>query len=463
MTHHPSTHVYATHAQLGESLRLSGNYSSAIYSFTEAIEDYKKRPGISPAAEGKDLDPSCYYWAYAHRGAARGQLGDFTRGLKDFRTAHPYYLASNSAVWFYAQLGEFCRLWSRALRTTNSESVTKLSLTDPDRAFLKIVVSGNSKQGSTPQGEGSHAHPRVHHDNLSSWLELLHSSVSLFNVALSIESSGSDDPWVYGHRGAAYAQLFVAGQKPKTHEELSGDYADAAIQDFKRACKANPGYSWAYAFHGLVLGMRGDKESAIALLGQANLSGMDRQLTFLRSLILLWGSPPASPNPQESPAEDKTTETQKYLAQAVQKSWDLLQIDGDETYARYFVATSLKSNQLLRTGASGKLQHSIFEQTSEAAILRAWVSVTDMKAKVMAMEGGLACLERNFTKASESLAAILKLYEHNGLADIDVVGMLRFDTAWSEVRKPAKDLGNSALDKAHSLYRQIVTVYEPTP
>lgn len=314
-------------ARHGESLRLSGNYSQALTYFDRAIE----------------LKPD-YWWALAHRGAARGALGAFAGAHEDFERA----LASRGSPypWLLAQRGEVFRQQARALMST-----------DP------------------PQG-----------------MSFADQAIAAFTAA---HETMTQDPWVLAHRGATHTLRYWVNLH-KNSEEAERDFKQGDA-DFVAAGQLNPAYGWAFAFRAFLVGLRGDLDLSEKLIGEAQLKGLDRPLTILRVMMQLaiYRNDPRG------------------FESAVGFAWQTLQLDNEDSFARYYVANGLKS-----TGSPD----------AAAAIRRARLALHDTQSLLLAMLGGLDCMEGKLELAAGKLADLLA---HR---NIEALAMIERDPAWEPLR-----------------------------
>lgn len=256
-------------AQLGESLRLSGNYSGSITCFDEAIEIMHRA--------GRD-----YWWAHAHRGAARMMLGNFEGATADFDHAKKQYAAAHPErpeyIWVLPQMGELRRLEARK------------ALSQP-RGYLEAM-------------------------------RLLEESIDLFREA---NVKHPANPWVQAHLGAAHTtryfiNLFQTNRRPSSEDFEHGD------RSFRLACVANPSYGWAFAFHAILLALHGEMSGAVDLIGKAQMTGLDRVQTLQKVLMEL--------------SMYSARDNEQYR-RTVQLAWQVLQSNSEEAMGRYFVADGL--------------------------------------------------------------------------------------------------------------------------
>lgn len=398
---------YTGKAQLGESLRLSGNYSAAIMRFTEAIQESPKK----------------YSWAYAHRAAARSGLGDYAGALDDFQMAYDFY-SQRGIGWLLAQIGELCRLWARA-----SFTLPATVPTDDEEKNLRSLMGALQVPTDDPSPFNAARFPDEGNrpESFQLALFLMDCAIGCFAKALDLRDGNA---WVHAHIAATYTMRCWIGvplqrqfgkQSVPLHDFEQGDW------HFKRACNFNPAYGWAYAFHAVLLGLR-QSETAVQLIGKAYLSGMDRQVPLMRTLTNLY-----------LVNKSRTTVDQQPHEEAVQSAWSLLREESDEVYARYYVADGLKHSP------AGTLDR----RTLEAAINRARVEVLGMRGRTLAMQGGLACMQERYGEAAKMLEEIRSLQEVT-MCDLETLSMLSFDPAWSRVREPGTDVdANPALQRAH--------------
>lgn len=331
----------ANAARQGESLRLSGNYSQAITCFDLAIA----------------LKPD-YWWALAHRGAARGALGAFTGAHEDFTRAQES--RSSPYPWLMAQQGEVFRQQARALLATDA-------------------------------GEG---------------LSCVGKAIAAFTAACETMTK---DPWVLAHRGAAHTLRYWVNLH-KDSEEAERDYTQGDA-DFTAACQLNPSYGWAFAFRAFLVGLRGDLDLSQQLIGEAQMKGLDRPLTILRVMMQLaiYRNDPRG------------------FESAVGFAWQTLQLDSEDSFARYYVADGLKA---------------LGSPDADAAIRRARLALNDTQALLLAMMGGLDCME------GKTLLAMGKLADLLAHRNIEALAMIERDPAWAPVRE-----GDT--NEAHEHYRKL--------
>jgi tetratricopeptide (TPR) repeat protein len=378
-------------ATLGESLRQVGNYSGAIACFTQAIE-------------AKDN----YWWAYARRASARGPLGDYCGALEDFNRAKDYYDQHNKA-WFLAQKGELFRLWARA-------------------ALVEAILF-KAKECNELRRE-------ISSSDLS-WDALIQRAIDLFTEAAHESAKASDgsakcNPWILAHRGAAYTMrywirtdTYRLNPKPIAEGRDDGDFENAK-KDFSAATQANPSYGWVFAFLAVLSAVRcfagesradtvtNDVDQAMFYIGKAQMCGLDRHPSMLRAMMELsiyMGGKMSNPE-----------DAKRAYHNGVQFAWQTLQVDTEETFARYFAADGLK--QLERLGE-------IKAPMVDAAIMRARSAVDGMTARVLAMSGGLDCLSGDLETARKKLTQIREF------GDLEALTLVSRDPAWRQLREEA--------------------------
>lgn len=388
-------------AMLGEKLRQEGNYSGAIECFTRAIH----------------AQPN-YWWAYAHRGAARGALGDYEGACDDFQNKDVvnHYMKCNPG-WFLAQKGELYRLWAMAATSRRDESEAQKS------EYLRGEISTST----------------------SLWDSLSARAIDLFTEALG--DSEPRNPWILAHRGATYTMRYWIGTdmfrvlseperaplaKGMPHKDEEYELAD---RDLREAIKLNPTYGWVYLFLAILRGTRGychrpaperivegmlhDLNESMLNIGKAQMSGLNRELSMLRAMMELaiyTGGELALASPDDSQTRSAAT---RVFRDGVQLAWRTLQIESDETPARYFVANGLKQLANL----SG-----VDDPMVGAAIKRARAALDGMTARSLAMSGGLDCLVGDFPSARKKLAEIRRL------RDLQAITMVSRDPAWAPLR-----------------------------
>lgn len=410
MTSTTSPKTYVSKAQIGESLRLSGNYSEAIRNFTSAIEE----------------SPTKYSWAHAHRAAARSGLGDYVGALDDFLVAADYFTQHNPG-WLLAQAGELCRLWARASFTEptckpddrTKDKLEKLLSTFevPKPRFAEIALPETS--------------PRVQSIQLA--MALMGRAIEFFRKALFWRER---DPWTYAHLAATHTLRYWTCSpfsQLQDGEMLEHDFTEGTTY-FEKACALNTAYGWAYAFHAVLLGLK-EAHAAVDKIGKAYMSGMDRQVPLMRSM--------ASFSVIDYARRD--VHDIKTHATMVGYAWNLLQAETDEVYARYYVADGLhllKSNE-----KSGR--------NVQAAINRARVEVNGMKGRALAMEGGLACMEGRYDVVAKLLTEIFTLQDRT-MCDLETLTMIAYDAAWAKVRDPsATAAAEPGLQDAHEAFKKL--------
>ena len=410
-------------ANLGENCRLVGDYSRAIASFTKAIA--AKREGDYP-------------WAYAHRGAARAALGNFAGAWQDFQKAEGNYQGS-SAAWLHAQKGELCRLWARAslsntlgLGDANSEaSVSAQEDADFQSALEYLYPESYPKPPSNvPQPAPP---PR------SKWpFVLMSAAIARFSASHDMVRTNA---WVLAHRGAVYTMRYWIDSIGSTQSASINDFNDGC-SDFAGALDYNPTYGWAQAFWGVLYALNmspaipapgsgamvSPMDLALAQLTSAQMNGMDRQLSVLRVIMELYvyhGANSAN-NPN----------SQQFLEEGGRAAWEVLQLDSDETFARYFVADAL-SNQ--------------GDPEAPFAVQRARMALSDMSARILAMDGALDCLEimlvdRQIIQTSDPsfvsdrlVAAAGKLQTLKSNCDLEALSLVKHDPAWAFVLSTIRD------------------------
>jgi tetratricopeptide (TPR) repeat protein len=415
-------------AQLGESLRLTGNYSGAVDCFTAAIQRSKEKTNRN------------YSWALAHRAAARAGLGDYSRAVKDFIDARDYYL-KHGLGWLLSQVGELCRLWARACITvpgTEAPHPDELKALREFQRHFNLPEVNETSEGVREYIGQDDAPPTIKHMFI-----LLEMSIQFFGSAWD---KREDDPWTHAHLAATHAMRCALGlpsQRLAGTGWLKKDY-DAADKHFQHACTLNPAYGWAFAFHAILRGLN-DTQEAVRLIGNAYMTGMDRQVPLTRTLTNF-----ALINLSRSKTKDTEARLKEEEA-AVQYAWTLLQAETDEVYARYYVADALE----LIEGEPSK------EGNLCPAIARARVEVFSMRGRALAMQGGLACMERNYAEAAQVLQELLDLRTKTTadpkaslMADPNTLSMISSDPSWRRVRDPGDDDAPD-LRKAHGLYLQL--------
>lgn len=356
----------------GESLRLAGNYSKAIASFDAALAE----------------NPS-YPWVYAHRAAARAQLGSFVLAYEDLERARPAYVGGNYP-WFLGQKAELFRLWARATLmhmpqyvAVTAESDEDLAGAPPDPADADYVSPGRPLLENALRG-----------------FKQLSIAIRLFTRA---DELLKDNPWILAHRGATRTTRYSIGKPSQRFEVGSEIDFERGVGDFEAACAVNKSYGWAYAFHAVLLGLQGSLDQAVKLIGRAHVNGIDRQLSIVRVMMEL-----AICNGQQGKGGCES---------AVQFAWQALQLDNEEFFARYFVADGMWH---LERKDSADIR---------SAIERARAELSAAKARIVAMEGGLDCLEGKYDEAYRKLEAL------RGRCDVDALSLVGRDPAWRDVRK----------------------------
>ncbi|WP_437292045.1 tetratricopeptide repeat protein [Sorangium sp. So ce406] len=277
-------------AQEAEGRRLYGEQTTAIRLFTEAIE----------LAEQLKIDHK-YAWAYAHRGAARAAIDDWTACCEDFGRAVEL---REDYGWAYAHWG------------------------DAHRSHASYTLAG----AKTPED----------------WREqhtLIDRSIHLFDKAASL-SPGS--AWTFAHRGAAYTYKYWIEVMPRLLSAFAPEWgwadvpgvrgtearcaATQALKSFERACELNPRYAWAFAFKACLLAliareqpdMKAGLLEARACLLEALVLDVNKRLLVDRPIAELLSCAGHFP---ESVAAG--------LSGVEKNPWDV--------FSRYFVAVGLKN------------------------------------------------------------------------------------------------------------------------
>jgi hypothetical protein len=155
-------------------------------------------------------------------------------------------------------------------------------------------------------------------------------------------------------------------------------------------------------------------DNAMKMLAQAQLNGLDRQLSITRIVMELY------------------LYNQNATASA-NTAFQALQIDSEEMCARYFAADAL--SQLNHPEAS-------------AVIARAQMELDDMQARLYAMAGGLFCLAGDYVNATAQLGFLA------GKRDMEALSLVKHDPAWHAVRN-ATPSDSAELQKAHAAYTKV--------
>ncbi|MGK4004043.1 hypothetical protein WMF31_15525 [Sorangium sp. So ce1036] len=419
-------------ATLAETMRQEGNYSGAIAHFDAATT---KNPE--------------YWWAYAHRGAARAALGDFDGAHDDLfnKDVIAFYRERNWR-WLCAQQGELYRLWAMASTSTLEESNA--------RSSHNLLRSGLA---------------------VAPWHQLTSKAIALFTKALECTSPDcpeprcsaceshktkrikNNNPWMLAHRGATYAMrcwimndLLSTLEIHDTHttKTFKSDHRNA-IDDLSAAAQCNPTYGWAYLFLAVIHSIPDElpdrsnntlnqhhnsmplsHDKSLQYIGKAQLSGLNRDLTMVRlmmELSIYTGGQSARLLRQRTAHADHVAkhEAVQTLREGVRYAWQALQMENDDTLARYFVA-----NGLHELAELDNINLEISENpTLKAALKRARVAVEGMKARCQAMSGGLDCMEKNWESARRTLNEIRES------KDLQAITIVRRDPAWA--RLPPED------------------------
>ncbi|WP_437751026.1 hypothetical protein [Sorangium sp. So ce1389] len=411
-----STNDAVEHAVRGESLRLSGNYSQAIKFFSAAITARKD-----------------YSWAHAHRAAARAALGNFAGAYEDFGKAREYYVSSHQYSWFLGQKAELFRLWARAtcMRGDHPLNATSDWWDDEDVKDAPADTAG--------AGYGIIAKKHLAKNPADNAFVQLGYAIRLFSRAHDLLKS---NPWILAHRGATHTMRYWIGHPESRLEGGMKDDFTLGERDFKEAYALNAGYGWAYAFHAVLVGLGNNLPEAMRLVGQASVNGLDRNLSIMRILMEL-----ATYDAGKTPAKDG--ERSLAFERAAEYAWQTLQIDNEEAFARYFVADNV--NFMLRADALRNAP-SLDDDDAKHTIVRARAELNGLRARIVAMEGGLDCLEGNFGDALKKLEVLEK---HR---DIEALSLVKRDPAWARVRD-YKSQGESdhpeGLRGAHEQYQRL--------
>lgn len=415
-------------AALGETLRQQGNYSGAIECFNEAIVMDRE-----------------YWWAYAHRAAARGALGDHCGALDDFREPHVYaYYMKHNPAWFFAQKGELFRLWAMAATSASGWEIAEMC------ASLKEELP--EKPGD---GECKCFRPRGRGQNKRQWWDsLCMHAICMFSRAIDIDHNNY---WALAHRGAARTMRYWIRLDAKragadsmldanTLNMLDSAAPDAAVmnldyyladEDFKRAIAINPGYSWVYLFVAILRATRpyyerlaGRKlvpedglkclDESMLNIGKAQICGLNREVPMVRTMMEL-AIYMGGDLIRHCDSSKTKNEAEEVFHSGVQLAWQLLQIECDETFARYFVANGLK--HLATLGC----EH-VDDAMVNAAIARARAALAGMSARCLALSGGLDCLEGDRDSAEKKLEELRKI------GDLQALTFVSRDPAWEPVR-----------------------------
>ncbi|WP_437961404.1 hypothetical protein WME76_18335 [Sorangium sp. So ce119] len=421
----------AENAVRAESLRLSGNYSGAIELFSDAIS---ARPD--------------YWWAYAHRAAARAALGNFVGAYDDFKLARPYYKSSNQLSWFLGQKAELFRLWARATLMGGNDAQDEPGHWDkdedvkdapPDLGRAGYDIAANQRPAESSSAACAHKA-----------FEQMSCAIRLFSKAHDITDC---NPWILAHRGATYTMRYWVGHP---HRRFAGGTAEdfkLAQKDFEDACERNSGYGWAYAFHAVLVALYDDApvdagkkgavlhepgrhdmlERAMTLVGKASINGLDRTLTILRIIMAL-------ATYRAGKAAAMGVDPSPGFKTAAEYAWQTLQIDSEEAAARYFVADNVHH---VSNPADADARHTI---------VRARAELRGVRARIIAMEGGLDCMEGKFAEACEKLEFLRRNF------DVEAYSLVRRDPAWARVREgksPGADGELKGLADAHKHYRRL--------
>jgi len=204
-----------------------------------------------------------------------------------------------------------------------------------------------------------------------------------------------DDPWALAHRGATHTLLYWVDVH-KDSDQARADF-EAADADFTEACRLNPSYGWAFAFRAFLVGLDGQLDLSAKLIGEAQMKGLDRPLTILRVMMQL-----------AIYRNDSVG-----FESAVGYAWQTLQLDSEDSFARYYVANGLKA---------------LGSPEADAAIRRARLALHDTQALLLAMMGGLDCMEGKLELAAGKAADLLA---HRNL---EALAMIERDPAWRPLR-----------------------------
>ncbi|WP_438021204.1 hypothetical protein WMF18_19955 [Sorangium sp. So ce315] len=402
------------HAVQAESLRLAGNYSQAIKLFSAAIRVKKG-----------------YSWAHAHRASARAALGNFSGAYDDFKRARAHYVNSNQAAWFWAQKAELFRLWARATLMGGGRAQKESEEWRRDEDALEEPGSADS---ALREQQPPRARPAVDKAFLQ-----MDFAIRLFSKA---HKQLTCNPWILAHRGATYTMRYWVGDPDRPHQPPSHDDFIAGVADFTEACALNPGYGWAYAFHAVLAGLHGDPAQmakAMELIGRACMNGLDRNLPIMRIMMAL-----ATRNAGKAgtPVAREGARQPDPFEKAVEYAWQTLQLDNEEAFARYYVAVNMN---FMPDREGDDAKH---------AIRRARTELNGLRARVTAMEGGLDCLEGNYSDAVEKM----KYLESNH--DIEALSLIFRDPAWEVVRRDNPDEAvNEAWKGLAAAHKQFVRLF----
>ncbi len=193
------------YAELGESLRLEGEYEKAVVEFTRAIK----------------LDPA-YDWAFAHRGETNRQNKEYEQAIADFDKAielDPDY------AWAFASRGDSHRL-----------------LKNYDQA-----IDDFNKALELDPYSWAYAHRGETYRQRSEYEQ----AISDFTLAIEDKENY---PWAYGRRGECYRMI--------------GDYEQAMV-DLERAIELDPENDYAYASRGQTYRQMGDFRKALVDFNKA--------------------------------------------------------------------------------------------------------------------------------------------------------------------------------------------------
>ncbi|MGK3983955.1 hypothetical protein WME99_13010 [Sorangium sp. So ce136] len=408
------TNSAAEDALRGESLRLSGNYSEAIKFFSKAIQARQD-----------------HWWAYAHRAAARAALGNFAGAYSDFKVARPYYLANRHYPWLLGQKGELFRLWARAtlMRAGDAQEELEDPYDDEDLEGAPLdpcsvdymTAAARQSPGATGKVVKVFAQMEV--------------AVRLFSKANALSKG---NPWIVAHRGATRTMRYWIGEPSRRLQGGSEQDFLLAKDDFETAYALNPAYGWAYAFQAILIGLHGDLDEAMNLIGKAYMNGLSRQLPILRVMMEL-----AAYKGHGTAKGDESTRGgagPTGFETAVGHAWQTLQIDSEEAFARYFVANGLKHISERN------------DPDAEQAIVRARAELNGLRARLLAMEGGLDCLEGKYADARQKLRLLKSNF------DLEALSLVRRDPAWKKVRDvdASQPQGrNKELSDTHTDYKEL--------
>jgi tetratricopeptide (TPR) repeat protein len=205
MTVEKKQDLIASNIRDGENHRLQGLLAQSLQCFNDAAQTIERSPR-------RDSD-SRMPWLLAHRGSVLSELGQFEKARADLEQAlklKPRY------AWAQAHLAESYRL----------EVLGHISV--PLKSRMPI------------------------HDEGALYMTLEEKALPGFTAALELGAT----PWVHAHAGATHTTAFWLARRLGKEADVLQRHFDAGDAHFREACRMDPVYAWAFAFHAYLLMIR---------------------------------------------------------------------------------------------------------------------------------------------------------------------------------------------------------------